>query len=386
MPRSSQGHSWENSDRNIPHMRNNIPEERRRLINRIRGIEGNNTENEAQNRNRQERRANGQRNNWNRFRRSINEQRVVATHQLTNNEDFSILEQLQSHLSECQFRNSFLTNSAIINEMYSCYPRQKNKFKYIKSYNYIPENFNFNKLKDDNNNLFFGIELEVDKGGETDGNAKTILDILGENNCYIMHDGSLQNGLEITSHPCSYNYHLNMKYRELFNKLVELGYKSHDTTSCGLHIHVNRNYFGNDTTIQDLCITKLLFLVEKYWDNLVVFSRRNHNTINRWARRYEMNDNENMFDILYKAKNAEKSSLGGKYHSINLKHKNTIEFRIFRGTLKYNTFIATIQLVKRLVEISKNQSIEEIQLLTWEQICNIDNKELKEYLLNRNLM
>ncbi len=39
-----------------------------------------------------------------------------------------------------------------------------------------------------------------------------------------------------------------------------------------------------------------------------------------------------------------KSFINGRYTCVNLTNEDTVEIRIFRGTLKYNTLAATIQL------------------------------------------
>ena len=50
--------------------------------------------------------------------------------------------------------------------------------------------------------------------------------------------------------------------------------------------------------------------------------------------------------ILEKAK----SGCNGRYVAVNLNNYHTIEFRLFRGTLKYNTFIATLQMVNHICD------------------------------------
>ena len=256
-------------------------------------------------------------------------------------------------------------------------------FKHIKPYNYKPDKFNFNKIYgSDDMNPYLGVELEVDKAGENDDNAKMVIDTLGDNNVYCVHDGSLTDGFEIVTHPCTLDYHLNTDYEKIFKKLIKLGYKSHDTTTCGLHIHFNKNYFGESKTIQDLCITKLLYLFEKYWDNIAKFSRRDNNN---YASRYGIEENDSMFEVLYKAK-AAKDSFNGRYRSINLKNEDTVEIRVFKGTLKYNTFIATLQFVDKLIKMCRELGLEDIQLITWEDITKDVDKELGQYLKERKLI
>jgi hypothetical protein len=256
-------------------------------------------------------------------------------------------------------------------------------FKYIKHYDYIPDKFIFHETNNEDSNLFFGIELEIDGGGKNDDNAKFIQKFLGVDNCYIMSDGSLgkdihTGGLEITTHPCTLNYHKQLPYQELFKKLVDMKYKSHDTSNCGYHIHINRNYFSDNPTIQDLCITKILYLLEKFWDDVKKVARRDSN---QYSQRFNMKEDESMFELLVKAKGVYSS----KYNMVNLQHKDTIEFRLFKGTLKYETFIATIEFVSNLAKICKRTPLEEIQNVTFQDIMDIEPTEyLVGYLNGRN--
>lgn len=260
--------------------------------------------------------------------------------------------------------------------------------KYIKHYNYVPEKFNFHHTELDYNetcvNLYMGVELEIDNGGESDDNAKFIQEYLGEDNCYIMHDGSLAKGLEITTHPCSLNYHKSLPYEGLFKELSNKDYKSHETKTCGLHVHVNRNFFGEDATLQDLCITKVLYLLEKHWDNIKVIARRDSS---RFAERFFMKDNESLFTLLAKAKGEYGHMYSNaKYQIVNLLHKDTVEFRLFKGTLKYETFIATLEFVRNLVYLCKNKPLEQIQMTSFEEIITgLDTEYLVTYLEERGL-
>ncbi|HBF7642499.1 TPA: amidoligase family protein [Clostridioides difficile] len=248
--------------------------------------------------------------------------------------------------------------------------------KYLNPYYYIPDEFNFNNITNDEN-LYLGIELEVDRGGKNEENAKFIQEFLGEKNCYIVGDGSLLDGLEIVTHPCTLQYHKKLSYKDLFEELKEKGYKSHDTSTCGYHIHINRDFFSSDLTIQDLCITKILYLIEKYWKYVTVIARRRSN---QYSKRFGIKDNESMFELLIKAK----GSYVSKYNVVNLQHSKTIEFRMFRGTLKYETFIATMEFVHNLAYICKDTSLEDIQNIEFQDILNVYQTEyLLLYFNNR---
>ena len=50
--------------------------------------------------------------------------------------------------------------------------------------------------------------------------------------------------------------------------------------------------------------------------------------------------------------NHAKNSCAGRYTAVNLTNADTVEIRMFRGTLKLNTLKATLQMVNHLVEVA----------------------------------
>lgn len=55
-------------------------------------------------------------------------------------------------------------------------------------------------------------------------------------------------------------------------KAVQMGYTSHQAGTCGLHVHVNRNAFGETEAQQDAAIARILYFFEKNWEELLKFS------------------------------------------------------------------------------------------------------------------
>ena len=88
-------------------------------------------------------------------------------------------------------------------------------------------------------------------------------------------------------------------------------------------------------------------------------------------------------DILDHAK---KGTNGSRYTCVNLQNDSTIEFRIFRGTLKYNTLIATLQLVERICDVAIFLSDEELKAMSWTTfVSGCQAPELMQYLKERRL-
>jgi hypothetical protein len=74
--------------------------------------------------------------------------------------------------------------------------------------------------------------------------------------------------------------------------------------------------------------------------------------------------------------------------AVNLCNSNTVELRMFRGTLNVETFFATLQLVHVLVEraIDIGNDVNRVQQISWEELVHSDYPELNAYLERRDLM
>lgn len=231
---------------------------------------------------------------------------------------------------------------------------------------------------------YFGVELEIDGAGEDSVNANDLMSIANRHTdlIYCKHDGSLDDGFEIVTHPMSLEFHQKaMPWAELMKEAVSMGYTSHQAGTCGLHIHVNRNAFGCTEGLQDACIARILYFFEKNWEELLKFSRRTQHQLDQWAARYGYKDQPR--EILDHAK---KGGGRGRYSCVNLQNRDTIEFRMFRGTLKYNTLIATLQLVDRVCEVALNLSDIELKELSWTSfVAGCHAPELVQYLKERRL-
>lgn len=262
---------------------------------------------------------------------------------------------------------------------YECYQKLSNTP--IKSYNYKPEPIFYGS-----GDLYMGVELEIDEGGEYSENAEKLTDIANSycERIYCKHDGSISEGFEIVSHPMTLDYHTNeMNWLDVLEKAVEMDYRSHNTSTCGLHVHVNRLTFGSTYEKQEEAIGRIVYFVEHHWNELVKFSRRTPGNLDRWAARYATISNTAR-ETYKKAKDKRM----GRYVAVNLENAYTVEFRLFRGTLRYETFIATLQLVDEICKYAVKCSDDDMEHLSWADFAaNIQpNKyELIEYLKSKRL-
>lgn len=225
---------------------------------------------------------------------------------------------------------------------------------------------------------FLGIELEIDGGSNRNDLIKEISKLFPKNFIVFETDGSLDCGIECITRPATLAFHSSLEeaYRKMFKIATREPYKfmSHKTGTCGLHVHFNRSYFDEDYTGKesDVCITRLLYLIEKFWNELVIFSRRKSNQLH-WCNKYAMKPEEIVKEQPIKK---DRSSLE-RYVALNLTNEETIEFRLFRGTMNIDSFFASLDLFNNLVTIAKHtkktktlMNMEFSELLTNERLAN----------------
>lgn len=231
--------------------------------------------------------------------------------------------------------------------------------------------------------LLFGVELEIDKGDDDAGCACELTETIDD--IYCKHDGSLNCGVEIVSHPCTLNYHLN----ELgWDKIVEIArkykFKSHEAKTCGLHVHVGRRQLGDTPEHRLDTAGKCVLAMYRHWDNMVKFSRRLPSQLS-WGNRNEV-EFIDAFDEDRLISAALETEEEGRYQAVNLCNEKTIEFRLWRGTLELNTIKATLELVSNICEYCKDHSAFQVMNSQWEDIAYYKNyPELCDYLITREL-
>lgn len=231
--------------------------------------------------------------------------------------------------------------------------------------------------------LLFGVELEIDKGSDDTGCANEL--IHSNTDIYCKHDGSLERGVEIVSHPCTLKYHL----KELgWDQIVEIsrkyGFKSHDAKTCGLHVHVGRRQLGKNDTERDNTAAKVVLAVYRHWENMVKFARRLPSQLH-WAERNSVDFDfiEDEASLIDAALESEES---GRYQAVNLCNSYTIEFRIFRGSLELNTIKATLEMVNNICKYCKDHTPLEVMNSQWADIAYYESfPELEDYLVKYNL-
>lgn len=204
-----------------------------------------------------------------------------------------------------------------------------------------------------------GVELEVDDGENPDDTIMDLEKLHERDELYYEHDGSLgYEGFEIITQPHTEEAFYQIRWEEIMDTCSKHGYRSHDTDTCGLHVHVSRAMFGDTQQEQDMNIAKVVCFYEQNWEDMLKLSRRTAYSADRWAARYSTKDipQEEAEEIV-----KSQTYHSARYHAINLTNYATVEFRLCKGTLCPSSFFAWIDLTLRLVDASRKVEWTDIQ-------------------------
>ena len=215
-----------------------------------------------------------------------------------------------------------------------------------------------------------GIELEVEKRGssfkERNEIAEQVEKILGEGRVVFETDGSLTDGFEIITSPHTLRAFKKLDFKSVLETLSKLDCRSHDGGNCGLHIHFSKSLLGEK--FYSLNLAKLIYFYHKHYDAFFKISRREINSADRWAGKIypvteiiENHTPRKAIQLIQERIVA--NSWRDRYLCINLRNTATIEFRMGRGTLKYETFKNWIDLHMALMINVHKVSIDNLDNL-----------------------
>ena len=227
------------------------------------------------------------------------------------------------------------------------------------------------------NRRAFGVELEVQiRSGSLEKKLAAIHEAVNHETqqtgeyCFFERDGSIGEGFEMVTQPAGLDVHRDRLGRFLNNSQLKMGFRSHEGGACGLHVHVGREFLTQGQ----------IYRVQSFLNDV-----RNEALIRSIARRYDNNY------CRFKPAMA-KFTIHGKhsterYEALNVTNPETIEFRIFRGSLRYESVIASLEFVNSLLtfctpgEVSLTQ-FTAIGFKQWlmQPERRSDNKFLRSYL------
>jgi len=227
---------------------------------------------------------------------------------------------------------------------------------------------------------YYGVELEIDGGNRTDSLLRNLAKF---KEIYLKSDGSLSRaGIEIVTYPMNLDYHARiMQWSAIFTACESAGYKSHNTSNCGLHIHVNRGAFGESKRNQQKYIAFFLYLFMKFAPQIKKFSRRENFGYCDFIP-YRLTEKVTRSYQSYQSYNRTVRNL-----AVNFRNENTVEIRVFRGTLDLTSFLAAIALIDTLIKLALSAKTEEsLRTIEWDAVKrNATLPQLVTYLNKKGL-
>jgi len=221
---------------------------------------------------------------------------------------------------------------------------------------------------------FMGVELEVEERYGDGRNRNIIAKSINEavngdsRRIFFERDGSLRCGFEMITNPMSLP-----ALRDVFKFLqtpVVTGLVSHKTDTCGLHVHVSRSVL---TPLQIQKVVAFVNAPENEW------------FIRGLSRRYGAG-----FCSIRDKKIGKGIHFGiDRYEAVNLTNRRTIEFRIFKGSLKYEAVIAAIEFCHAIIEFCRPAvtSVNQLSAGAFLSFCSTqmaaETRVLRAYISSR---
>ena len=176
--------------------------------------------------------------------------------------------------------------------------------------------------------LCYGVELEMEAEGGSVRDIVEQLDRSAEHHI-LKSDGSLNNGAELVTVPFTLEGHRTLYPWAHILKTARSVASSGDTSTCGMHIHVNRR------ALSPMTLGKMLVFVNAP-QNVAYIKTVAQRDPSRWAAFKEktLADGEKLSD--------------SRYEAINVTSK-TAEFRIFRGNLRLERVMKNLEFVDALI-------------------------------------
>lgn len=225
---------------------------------------------------------------------------------------------------------------------------------------------------------YLGVELETDIADADRSGAdarrmdycEALATLETKPRFWLTSDSSLFCGVEVTSHPMTLAEHIGCgMWESVREAALEFGFSSHDNGRCGLHIHINRSFFGKGEKRQQVGGYNLAMLVSRFEKQLTQFSRRKDNGWCNYGIHAEYLDKHNRHTQSMGMFEKSKHMCEGKRYEhcqcVNFQHDATFEIRIFRGTLRMETLFATLAMAQGLARAAKLHSQTWCEEVTW---------------------
>lgn len=262
--------------------------------------------------------------------------------------------------------------------------------------------------------LYLGVELETEDARQGDGGAlaEDVMTCAGgrwERALECKTDGSLSSdGVEVVSQPGTPDWHLREGgvWDDVLDALTARGARSHDGGHCGLHVHICRKYLRSphdDDWYGERAAYVLDRLLQGHAPEWRRFSRRSLSGMGycKMGRVSDdgWSDSDYYADCRTFADKMSKFKRGSydRYQAVNLNNNETIEIRLWRGTLRRRTLRATLEATAALAIVARALASypDTVELLSWAdlkqemdyalELEGLPHDDLDAYLVERGL-
>lgn len=244
------------------------------------------------------------------------------------------------------------------------------------SYSYKPS---WNIINPSGSDRLFGIELECEFDTEEAAEQAAWAVSQKVPSIVLKEDGSLHApSFEAVTQPADFKSAFDMLTKIVDNLKWEGGDASYE---CGMHVHVSRAAF------KSMAVSNLIVLVDNVWDNIAMFSLRDDEELEKWCSNRLKHTSGLSKEI--KKREADEAATENRhddrYHAVNVVNKDTVEFRIFKGTTDVVQATANLQLVDVLVDLANSKDGFETSwcdVIHHAAICGYNELLEKEFEIN----
>jgi hypothetical protein len=236
----------------------------------------------------------------------------------------------------------------------------------IHSYSYRPSPYFFGEGQ-----YHLGFELEVESRNSSSSRYGGAVIAQGElgSHAYMKDDGSLNDGFEVVTHPHTLEqYQTNFNW-EFIARLKDDGFRSWNTDTCGLHVHVSRSAFGEGEIEWNLPIKQRDRLILRKQAHELRFMKLIYDN-QRQVERIAGRSNNHFATFSDKGRLMDKVKFGtqnnGRYSAINTDNDATLEVRVFKGSLRKERVLSALEFVAASVEYTRDLKVtSQNQALSW---------------------
>ena len=226
------------------------------------------------------------------------------------------------------------------------------------------------------------LEMEIDGAYDLDDRAGLLLSSLGryqtpsDNYLYALceDDCSINRGFEMVTAYTGLEVHA--KQLEFFDTRFK-GAKSHNTDTCGLHVHICKSSM---TTLH--ASKMVLFINDPANHNLVyALARRDESS---YCKIYDKKSDKSWIKnalLRTKRKDQIQALNPDRYEALNFQNERTVEFRLFKGTLKYSTIMACLEFTFATWHFCKEASTSQLTTQGFlDFVCLPENRKDTKFL------